>query len=745
MRLVNTETLQLEEFISHIPDYAILSHTWGDREVTFQDFQDTKGRKQKSGYSKIELSAKQARSDGFQYVWVDTCCIDKTSSAELSEAINSMMMWYERSKICYAYLADVPSTLDDALGVEAAFKSSRWFTRGWTLQELIAPPELVFFSQGWTRLFTRHEKATIISNITNIDRFFLLTPFGNLLRVENILRNALDSASVAQRMSWAATRVTTRTEDMAYCLLGIFGINMPLIYGEGDRAFFRLQEEIMKYTDDHSLFAWNPPPVDDAIPFEVAAPAPSPAHRRDKKSAGMLANSPAWFVNCTQIVRITGDKANQPFIMTNKGIRLDLPFGKSVHGPQVLLQCQDKSMPSHVLAVRLEKGLGSIYSRSSAALDLVEISTWRKWKPASIYVLAWGAAPSFDHAPFCTIMTRTIDKSLRIAEISSSEGTWRQGSRVIPEPYFNWKRSNIEVAVLLFGRDNEVFVLLLVFHGRTGEHACGLAELSGPAQQIEDTWRRIKLNSYRQDSLDPNRMVSSWWQTCGYRGTEIRTSTYTDHYDHVTDAYREFAYTASIELEQQFGKNLFYIDINFGPTVLDRVVNIDHEFLDIMNEWLQRFPRWSGRTARHKLRSNAPVTVVHYFLGGVLLFFNAFITYLAWGASVFVFLLVTLTAIYQDYNSLLRRIAQIRWSRYAFLEMDERRPQLLKYMLYYCIWFFTHLALPRMLYASAYIGVLVSGYVNFLLRRRRYHLFARFSIFIPVFVFSSLLSLLFSY
>ncbi|RYP71079.1 hypothetical protein DL771_005013 [Monosporascus sp. 5C6A] len=250
MRLLNTCTWEMKEFVSdaHIPPYAILSHTWGstEDECSFQEWQHLPALaiKQKEGFQKIEYCCRQAAKDGLEWVWIDTCCIDKTSSAELTEAINSMFRWYRNAEICYAYLSDV-SRLGRASTVHQRLERSRWFTRGWTLQELIAPAEVVFYSMDWDHIGTKSELSASISSITKIDAPFLDS--------KNLL-----STSLAQRMSWAAHRETSRTEDIAYCLLGIFDVNMPLIYGEGMKAFQRLQEEIIKsYPYDYSLFAWG--------------------------------------------------------------------------------------------------------------------------------------------------------------------------------------------------------------------------------------------------------------------------------------------------------------------------------------------------------------------------------------------------------------------------------------------------------------------------------------------------------
>ncbi|EIW58294.1 uncharacterized protein TRAVEDRAFT_82962, partial [Trametes versicolor FP-101664 SS1] len=192
---------------------------------------------------KIKAACQVAREDGFLLLWIDTCCIDKSSSTELSEAINSMFEWYELADICYAYLADVPGD-DDPTQAVSLFWQSRWHTRGWTLQELIAPTRVVFLTRSWGFLGTKAGLASTLEKITGVD-FSILTGHATV-----------HSASVARRMSWAACRETTRIEDRAYSLLGIFGMHMSPIYGEGENAFLRLQEEIVKTIPDHSIFAW---------------------------------------------------------------------------------------------------------------------------------------------------------------------------------------------------------------------------------------------------------------------------------------------------------------------------------------------------------------------------------------------------------------------------------------------------------------------------------------------------------
>jgi hypothetical protein len=258
MRLINTHTLQFEEFFENsIPAYAILSHTWTNDEVSYEEYLAKKNL-DSHGFKKIQQTCKQALSRGLLYAWVDTCCINKTSSAELTEAINSMFKWYEKSTICLAYLADVPAGYD-ASDEWLAFKASKWFTRGWTLQELLAPHSLKFYASDWTPIASRDALAGHIQDVTGIGIQFLVgdstastNPKDSYTRGSLLAR-----ASIAERMSWAATRQTTRPEDTSYCLLGIFGVNIPLVYGEGSKAFLRLQEEILRRSFDPTILVWN--------------------------------------------------------------------------------------------------------------------------------------------------------------------------------------------------------------------------------------------------------------------------------------------------------------------------------------------------------------------------------------------------------------------------------------------------------------------------------------------------------
>lgn len=304
MRLLNVHTLILESFNGAdegIPPYAILSHTWDNAETTFDDLctRPTERLQNLPEFQKVKQSCAQASLDGFNYIWIDTCCIDKGSSAELSEAINSMFKWYQQSSICYVYLKDfeVPGG-EQSLGFQRHaqvtllvgnkdFCSSRWFNRGWTLQELIAPRNAVFFDKNWIGFGSRDDAlfAAICDRTRILPQVFTsrhcMCPSISHSGTLSLLRNGkckgcnakdnlpdiLGSLNAAVIMNWAANRATTRIEDMSYSLIGLFNINLPLLYGEGDKAFMRLQSAILARNNDHSLLLWREKPERDEATF----------------------------------------------------------------------------------------------------------------------------------------------------------------------------------------------------------------------------------------------------------------------------------------------------------------------------------------------------------------------------------------------------------------------------------------------------------------------------------------------
>ena len=329
MRPLHTSTLDLYEFFGdQIPSYVIVSHTWGDEEVTLQDLK--KASKNRAGYAKITGCCALALSNGWQWLWIDTCCIDKTSSAELSEAINSMYRWYRDAQVCYTYLTDCSLPVE-----EKDFRRSRWFTRGWTLQELLAPSTVIFYDRDWCEIGTRSSLTPQISYITGISSQHMADA---------------KSASIAAKMSWASGRQTSRVEDMAYCLLGIFDLTMPLLYGEEHNAFKRLQNELIGAgSDDESIFAWT---------HDGHGPS------------GMLAQSPAAFADSGDVVAfVNSDRLARPPSVTGKLLVMN---GISpVRGPTedvktslVTLNCAREANINKPLGILLVPGLQGYYMRA---------------------------------------------------------------------------------------------------------------------------------------------------------------------------------------------------------------------------------------------------------------------------------------------------------------------------------------------------------------------------------------------
>ena len=303
MRLLNTQASSFKEFFeAQTPKYAIISHRWAHSEVSYKEMLNYQARESENagsgfdcvskvkdgttGISKILDLCRVARTEGYNCVWIDTCCIDSRSSAEVSEAINSMFKWYQKASRCYACLADVSSA-------DAEFNHSEWFTRGWTIQELLAPKRLRFYNSQWEPLGPRIQLAKEVAAITGIEKRYLRGP------------EYVSAASVAAKMSWASRRKTTIEEDTAYCLLGLFDLNMPPLYGEGRKAFIRLQLEILKRSVDESIFAWHAP----------------------EWISGLLAPWPTAFADSGYILNFNRPDNLQRSVSTSKnlGIELELP------------------------------------------------------------------------------------------------------------------------------------------------------------------------------------------------------------------------------------------------------------------------------------------------------------------------------------------------------------------------------------------------------------------------------------
>ena len=342
MRLINTKTFEFKTFFdSSLPEYAILSHRWASEEedeVSYKQFRKGSVPPDLPGLVKIQEFCRLADKRGYQWAWIDTCCIDKRSSAELSEAINSMFKWYRRSAECYVHMADVEFS-DDELSLKRQseetfwhapdgwavlkdrFNQSSWFERGWTLQELIAPDHIVFYDSHWNEIGPLKQFYKDVAKVTGIDENYLAPRSRSRIW-----------PSVATRMSWAARRHTSREEDMAYCLLGIFDINMPLLYGEGaEKAFVRLQTEIMKSSDDESLFAWT----------------------SDQSHSSLLARQPSYFANSGDIAVPSHRRgiSRPPYSTTNRGLEIALPkkhlqLSQDDKFVRLFLRCGRRSDPS---------------------------------------------------------------------------------------------------------------------------------------------------------------------------------------------------------------------------------------------------------------------------------------------------------------------------------------------------------------------------------------------------------------
>ncbi|KAK5125423.1 hypothetical protein LTR85_000532 [Meristemomyces frigidus] len=383
MRLLQTAQLEFEEFFeTQVPPYAILSHRWDGKELSFQEFVGSND-KSSSIFNKVRKFCAFALRMGHLWVWIDTICIDKKSSAELSEALNSMFTWYRKAEICYAHLSDVVWTVTDTimpssdLTLESwerreqadhflrlslqQFRESAWFTRGWTLQELLAPLDLLFLDCNWEPICSRQELHSVISGITGISSLCLQTP------------RQVEKESVAEKMSWISRRETSRLEDMAYCLLGLFNVNMPLLYGEGKKAFLRLQIQIISQSDDESIFAWA---------------------GKHLGSVGMLASWPSAFSESGGITRCH-KWYRPPYTMTNKGLQLYVPAqaedvadgSQSQRQTKFALNCMRGDDESEAPIIELELSKLSLRWRRINYQEL-------QWERAPPGTQAYGEAPS---------------------------------------------------------------------------------------------------------------------------------------------------------------------------------------------------------------------------------------------------------------------------------------------------------------------------------------------------------------
>jgi len=321
MYLIDAQTHELKSFNYNVnlPKFAVLSHRVLGEEILFSDISPEvpemiadlsvditlaeatttlrlhrAGRK---GWDKIQPCCEQALKDDIKYIWVGTCCVNNDSKTELSEAINTVFRWYEEAEVCYAYLVDVKRDkkhTDETW--YTSFVGSSWFKSPWTLQELLAPKSVKFFDRDWQELGSRLSLSEEIAEATKIQ-----------LEVFTAGKPNLEAWSIAQRMSWASRREALLVEDVAYSLLGIFGVNMSIVYGEGPKAFQRLQEAIIKQSDDHTILAWS-------------GTANSHEH------TGVLASSPAAFIDDSSLVQHVFDEDSRECSVTTSAMTVKLPL-----------------------------------------------------------------------------------------------------------------------------------------------------------------------------------------------------------------------------------------------------------------------------------------------------------------------------------------------------------------------------------------------------------------------------------
>lgn len=303
MRLLDTATFELvsdNDSVFKQEGYAILSHRWIGSEIKFEQLGAHIDALRAAGTTPLESPQQEkirgachtARAKGIRWMWIDTCCIDKSSTSELSESLNSMFRWYQDAKLCITYLSDVTRKGDGREDfTNEVGRPSIWFSRGWTLQELLAPRHLEFFDKNWGFIGDRAELAGQIEKITSIQSKYLKGETKD---------NDPRAACIATKFSWISDRQTERVEDMAYSMLGLFGIKMTPQYDEGWEAFMRLQKELLSRSTDESLFAWKMPQPEAGVELLPGIPMQQQETWKENEW-GLLAARPMWFKDCAQM------------------------------------------------------------------------------------------------------------------------------------------------------------------------------------------------------------------------------------------------------------------------------------------------------------------------------------------------------------------------------------------------------------------------------------------------------------
>ncbi|KAI6101878.1 hypothetical protein F5141DRAFT_1218083 [Pisolithus sp. B1] len=397
MYLLNVNTQQLEDIHEQRP-YAILSHVWGAGERDYFQKIGTKNVHMEPGYEKVEMCCGLAQQDGLDYVWIDNCCADANARGTQSEARISAYAWFQQAQVCYAYLDDVDGD-EDPREKFSRFRGSRWFKRSWTLQELLAPKHVFFFAKDWTMIGTKADLVEIISKVADIHKDALEYP------------ERIPCFSIATRMSWAKGRTSTKEEDKVYALMGLFGVNLPVVYGEGKtRTFLKLQTEIMKITDDQSIFAWH-----------------SAADAAESDASGILASTYECFAKCGDVQKIPYDQWSEycaehfrPKNLASPQLDVDpscsrlqatLPVRQRGVGLDVLLACArgpavwngseyiadlKKGGP---ICIRLQQSYRGYERAHESCLETVAVNDFRKFSLQDIHLCTSRSSPDLGNAP----------------------------------------------------------------------------------------------------------------------------------------------------------------------------------------------------------------------------------------------------------------------------------------------------------------------------------------------------------
>ncbi|KAI6111557.1 hypothetical protein EDD16DRAFT_1835908 [Pisolithus croceorrhizus] len=386
MYLLNAHTEQLEDIHGKRP-YAILSHAWAVGERDYFQKIGTKSVRTEPGYEKVQMCCRLARQDGLDYVWIDNCCADANSRSTRSEVRISAYAWFQQAQVCYTYLGDVDGN-ENPRETHSQFRRSKWFGRSWTLQELLAPKHVFFFAKDWTMIGTKADLVDIVSKVTGIHKDALEYP------------ERIPCFSIATRMSWARGRTSTKDEDRVYALMGLFDVNLPVVYGEGEtKTFLKLQNEIMKVTDDQSIFAWR------------SAAATSFSSKSD--ASGILASTSECFAECGDVQNIPYDqwseycaehfrpkKANPQLDVDPSciGLQATLPVRQRGVGLDVLLACARGRAVwngSEYIADLKKRGLICIHLQQSyrgykrsheSRLETVAVDDFRKFSLQGIHL-----------------------------------------------------------------------------------------------------------------------------------------------------------------------------------------------------------------------------------------------------------------------------------------------------------------------------------------------------------------------